>query len=72
MALHACAHAVRPKRLKIPSILLHMELTRTQVQKYDFSNCYGWPLHVDVVQICITIIKWIENHINVFKRSNDP
>ena len=31
MALHACAHAVRPICLKIPSNLLHMELTRTQV-----------------------------------------
>ena len=51
MALHACAHVVRPLCLKIPSILLHVELTRTQVHKYDFSNRYGLPLHVDVVQI---------------------
>ena len=51
MALHACAHALRPICLKIPSNLLHMELTRTQVHKYDFSNRYGYPLHVDVVQI---------------------
>jgi hypothetical protein len=29
-------------------------------------------LHVDVVQIWITVIKWLENHLNVFKRSNDP
>ena len=28
-------------RLKIPSNLLHMELTRTQLHKYDFSNRYG-------------------------------
>ena len=34
MALHACVHAVRPICLKIPSNLLHMELTRTQVHKY--------------------------------------
>ena len=42
MALHAGAHAVRPICLKIPSNLLHMELTSTQVhKKYDFSNRYG-------------------------------
>ena len=41
MALHACVHAVRPICLKIPSNLLHMELTRKQVHKYDFSKCYG-------------------------------
>ena len=29
-------------------------------------------LHVDVVQICITVIKWLENHLNVFKRLSDP
>ena len=32
-ALHACAHALRRICLKIPSNLLHMELTRTQVHK---------------------------------------
>ena len=58
--------------MKIPSSLLHMKLTRTQVHKYDFSNCFGYALHVDVVQIWITVIKWLENHLNVFKRSNDP
>ena len=49
-----------------------MELTHTQVQKYDFSNHYGLLLHVHVVQFSITDIKWLENHLNVFKRSNDP
>ena len=34
-------HVVRPICLKIPSNLLHMELTRTQVHKYDFSNRFG-------------------------------
>ena len=34
-------HAVRPICLKIPSNLLHMDLPRTQVHKYDFSNRYG-------------------------------
>ena len=29
-------------------------------------------MHVDVVQILITVIKWLENHLNVFERSNDP
>ena len=29
-------------------------------------------MHVHVVQISITVIKWLENHLNVFKRSNDP
>ena len=29
-------------------------------------------MHVDVVQILIMIIKCLENHLNVFKRSNDP
>ena len=51
MALHACVHEVRPICLKIPSNLLHMDLTRTQVHKYDFSNRFGYALHVDVVQI---------------------
>ena len=51
MALHACVLAVRPICLKIPFNLLHMELTRTQVHKYDFSNRYGKLLHVDVIQI---------------------
>ena len=60
MALHACVHAVRPICLKIPSNLLHMELTHTQVHKYDFSNRFGYALHVDVVQIWITVIKWLE------------
>ena len=36
MALHACVHVMRPICLKIPPNLLHMELTRTQVHKYDF------------------------------------
>ena len=67
-----CVHVVIQICLKIPSSLLHMELTRTQVHKYDFSNCFGYVLHVDVVQIWITVIKWLENHLNVFKRSNDP
>ena len=29
-------------------------------------------MHVHVVHISITVIKWLENHLNVFKRSNDP
>ena len=32
-ALHACAHALTPICLKIPSNLLHMELTRAQVHQ---------------------------------------
>ena len=36
-----CVHVVRQICLKIPSNLLHMKLTLTQVHKYDFSNCYG-------------------------------
>ena len=51
MALHARVDDVRPICLKISSNLLHMELTRTQVHKYDFSNHFGMTLHVDVVQI---------------------
>ena len=51
MALHACVHVVRQICLKIRYSLLQMELTRTQVHKYDFSNRFGWALHVDVVQI---------------------
>ena len=47
----ACVHVVRQICLKILSNLLHMELTRTQVHKYDFSNRFGYALHVDVVQI---------------------
>ena len=71
-ALHACAHALTPIWLKILSNLLHMELTHRQVHIYDFSNRFSYALHVDVVQIWITVIKWLENHLNVFKRSNDP
>ena len=41
MHTYACVHVVRQICLKIPSNLLHMELTRTQVHKYDFSNRYG-------------------------------
>ena len=51
MHTYACVHVVRQICLKIPSNLLHMELTRTQVHKYDFSNRFGYALHVDVVQI---------------------
>ena len=40
MALHACAHALTPICFKIHSNLLHIELTRTQVHRYDFSNRY--------------------------------
>ena len=41
MHTYACVHVVRPICLKIPSNLLHMELTRTQVHKYDLSTRYG-------------------------------
>ena len=41
MHTYARVHVVRQICLKIPSNLLHMELTRTQVHKYDFSNRYG-------------------------------
>ena len=51
MHAYACVHVVRQICLKIPSSLLHMELTCTQVHKYDFSNRYGYSLHVDVIQI---------------------
>ena len=51
MHTYACVDDVRQICLKIPSNLLHMELTRTQAHIYDFSNRYGYPLHVDVVQI---------------------
>ena len=40
-ALHACAHALTPICLKSLSNLLHMELTHTQVYRYDFSNRFG-------------------------------
>ena len=72
MALHACVQAMTPICFQIRSKLLHMELTRTQVHKYFFSNPYGQSLHVDVVQIWIMVIKWLENHLNVFKMSSDP
>ena len=49
-----------------------MELTRTQVHKYDFSNRFGYALYVDVVQIWITVIKWLENHLNVLKDQMTP
>ena len=41
MHTYACVHVVRQICLKFPSNLLHMELTRTQVHKYDFSNRFG-------------------------------
>ena len=41
MHTYASVHIVRQICLKILSNLLHMELTRTQVHKYDFSNHYG-------------------------------
>jgi len=36
-----CPSRDTPLCLKIPSSLLHMELTPTQVYKYDFSNRHG-------------------------------
>ena len=72
MHTYACVHDARPISFKITSNLLHMELARTQVHRYDFSNRSGYALHVDVVQIWITVIKWLENHLNVFRMSNDP
>ena len=72
MHTYACVHVVRQICLKIPSSLLHMELTRAQVHKYDFSNRFGYALHVDVVQIWIMVIKWLENHLNVLKGQMAP
>ena len=69
MHTYACVDAVRQICLKIASNLLHMELTCTQVHKYDFSNRFGQALHVDAVEIRIMDIKW---QLNVFRRSNDP
>ena len=40
MHTYARVH-VRQICLKIPSNLMHMELTRTQVHKYNLSNRYG-------------------------------
>ena len=51
MHTYVCVHVMRQTCLKIPSCLLHMELTRTQVHKYDFSIRFGYVLHVDVVKI---------------------
>ena len=42
--------------------------TSTQI----FSNRYGQLLHVHVVQISITVIKWLENHLNVLKGQMTP
>ena len=41
MHTYACVHVMRPICLKITSNLPHMELTRTQVHIYDFSNHFG-------------------------------
>ena len=41
MHTYACVHVMRQICLKISSNLLHMELTRTQVRKYDISNRHG-------------------------------
>ena len=51
MVLNVCVQAVTPICLKIPSILLHMELTCTQGHKYDFAPHDGLQLHVHAVQI---------------------
>ena len=48
MALHAFVQAMTPICLKICSNLLRMELTRTQVQKYDFFK----PLWLAVACAC--------------------
>ena len=72
MHTYACVYVVRPICLKIPSNLLHMELTRTQVHTYDISNRFGWALHVDVVEIWIMVIKLLENHLNVLKGQMTP
>ena len=65
MHTYACVHVVRQICLKIPSSLLHMKLTRTKVHKYVFSNRFGYALHVDVVQIWIMVIKWLEDRKSV-------
>ena len=51
MTLRACVQTVTPIYLKIPSNLLHMELTCTQVHKYDFATLDGLLLYEHVVQI---------------------
>ena len=38
MHTYACVHVVRQICLNIPSNLLHVELTRTQVHEYDFQT----------------------------------
>ena len=67
-----CVIAVRPICLKIPSNLLHMELNCTQVHKIWVFKPLWLAVACRCVQIRITFIKWLENHLNVFKRSNDP
>ncbi len=51
MHTYACVHVMRQICFKIPSNLLHIELTHTQVHKYDFANRYRQALDVVVVQI---------------------
>ena len=67
-----CVIAVRPICLKIPSNLLHMELNRTQVHEIWVFKPLWWAVHVHVVQISITVIKWLENHLNVLKGQMTP
>ena len=46
--------------------------SHTSTQKYDFSNRYGYLLYVHVVHISITVIKWLENQLNVLKGQMTP
>ena len=70
MALHA--YICMCPCLKIPSNLLHMELNpHTSTQIWFFKPLW-LAIACRLVQIWIMIIKWLENQLNVFKRSNDP
>ena len=72
MHTYACVHVVRQISLKIPSNLLHIEITRTQVHTYDFSNNFGALEHVIVVQIWIMHIKCPKTQVMYKKGETSP
>ena len=67
-----CVIAVRPICLKIPSNLLHMELDLAQVHKIWLFKLLCLAVACTCSSNLNKVIKWLENHLNIYKRSNDP
>ena len=67
-----CVQAVTPNMFENSFQYTTHGINSHKSTQICFLNSYGKLLHVHVVQIQITVIKWLENHLNVLKRSNDP